>query len=149
MYIKNGKIIMNEDSKNNDICKLQQGLNNFFQTDSRFSMDDISASVELEENWGETMRYELRIRITNYSKKQELGGIYKGETIDSFSHITYATHSLESQLVMNNNVPEFYLVFNCSSFSITNSETWQNNNDATTVEDIFFEELLPSICQVS
>ena len=142
MHYKNHRIIINEDHFSQDIDMLEQSLADFFETDARFSMDDIKVSVEEEINY-DNMRREMTITVTNYSKKLTLGGIYAGQTIDAFAHITYATDLIEPQFVMNGNVPEFYYVFSFSGCSITNSETWQNNKDSITVEDIIFNEVLP------
>ena len=42
---------------------------------------------------------------------------------------------------MNNGKPEFYYVFDGASWTMTNSVTWENNRNTTTVEDIVTELL--------
>ena len=147
MLIKNGRIIINEDSLEFEVKQLEKTLRKFFENDERFSKYDISVFVEFDnECWNDETHYfwnELNIDIYNYDKTIELGGQLTGQTRFASAHISYTTDVYEPQLVMNNGVPEFYYVFNGSSWTMTNSVTWENNRDAATIEDIV-EELLKS-----
>jgi len=130
MYIKNNRIIINEDSLITDIEELEQKISIFFNTDPRFSMNHISVSVKIEETqYSNKMWYELNIIVQNHDKRN-----------NTIICITYDTESVMPCLVMNNNVPEFYYVFDYSSSTITNSQTWQNNENITTIEDIILNE---------
>ena len=82
------------------------------------------------------------IGIVNLDVEQELGGIYAGEKIPAAAKLIYATEGVNPQLVLNNNMPEFYYVFDLRQSGITNSETWENNNKAETVENIIINEIL-------
>ena len=147
MLIKNGRIIINEDTLEFEIKQFEKMLRNFFETDNRFSNYDIGVFVEFDnECWNEETHHiwnELIINIVNYDKVIELGGQLKGQTRFASAFISYTTDTYEPQLVMNNGVPEFYYVFNGSSWTMTNSITWENNRNDITVEDIV-EELLKS-----
>lgn len=147
MLMKNGKIIINEDSLEFEVKQLEKTLRKFFENDERFSKYDIGVFVEFDDEcWNDETHHiwnELNIDIYNYDKTIELGGQLIGQTRFASAHISYTTDVYEPQLVMNNGVPEFYYVFNGSSWGITNSVTWENNRDAVTVEDIV-EKLLKS-----
>lgn len=147
MLIKNGRIIINEDTLEFEIKQLEKMLRNFFETDNRFSNYDIGVFVEFDnECWNEETHHvwnELIINVVNYDKVIELGGQLKGQTRFASAFISYTTDTYEPQFVMNNGVPEFYYVFNGSSWTMTNSITWENNRNDITVEDIV-EQLLES-----
>lgn len=147
MKVKNGRIIINENSIEFEVKQLEKFLRKFFKNDERFSKYDIGVFVEFDnECWNDETHYvwnELNINIINYDKIVELGGQLEGQTRFASSHITYTTDTYELQLVMDNGKPEFYYVFNGSSWTITNSITWENNRDEICVEDIV-EELLNS-----
>ena len=87
-------------------------------------------------------KQELTIEIVNKDVEQELGGIYAGEKIPAAAKIVYATEGVNPHLIINNNIPEFYYVFDFARSNITNSETWENNSNAETVENIITEEIL-------
>lgn len=140
MKIKNGRIIINEDTMEFDIKYLEKQLKDFFKNDKRFSMHNIDVIVDFcDECWNETTSNfwcELNIEITNYDKIHVLGGQLKGQTRPAFANICYISEGYEPTLVMDNGVPEFYYVFHGASWTITNSGTWENNKDNITVEDI-------------
>lgn len=146
MWIKNGRIILNENNLELEIERLEKELKNFFEYDSRFCMNNIDVFVELDDDcWNENTHHfwnELSIHVINYDKEVELGGEFAGEKRSAFVCITYTTESFEPNLVINNGLPEFYYVFNGTSWTITNSDTWENNRDEITVEDIIEKEAL-------
>lgn len=146
MWIKNGRIIINENSLESEIKRLEKGLRNFFENDPRFSMDDIAVFVEFDnECWNDETNHiwnELNIQITNYSKEIELDGQMAGEKRFGFACITYTTENYEPHLVINDGVPEFYYVFDGASWTITDSNTWGNTRDGITIEDIIQDEVL-------
>ena len=147
MFVKNGRIIINEDNLEFEVKRLEKKLRKFFENDERFSSYDIGVFVEFDnECWNDETHdvwNELNINIFNYDKTVELKGKLKGQTRFASAHITYTTDTYEPQLVINNGIPEFYYVFNGSSWTMTNSVTWENNRDMITIEDII-EELLKS-----
>ena len=49
MWIKNGRIIINEDCLKLDIKRLEKELRTFFKTDPRFCMSDIGVFVEFDD----------------------------------------------------------------------------------------------------
>lgn len=140
MWFKNGRIIINEVDLSSDLELLENKLKDFFKTDSRFSKYSINVFVEFDNDcWNEdTLRFwnELNIRIINYDKVIELGGKRKGEKVFATAFLGYSTENHEPQFVFENNSPNFYYVFDLGSIGITNSETWENNRDTVTVEDI-------------
>lgn len=146
MWIKNGRIIINENSLEFDIKRLEKELRNFFENDPRFNMSDIAVFVEFDnECWNDETHYvwnELNIQVVNYDKEIELGGELAGQKRFASVYISCTTDSYEPQLVINNGLPEFYYVFDISSWTITNSATWENNSDIITVEDIIKNEVL-------
>ena len=143
MYIKNDRIIINEDKLITDIEELEKYLAEFFKTDARFSMYDIEVSVNVEDRDNEYhCWYDLEIEIRNHNMQIELGGIYAGRKMESFVNITYSTENMTPQFVLNNNVPEFYYVFDFASSTLTNPKNWQNNDNDTTIEDIISNECL-------
>ena len=146
MLIKNGRIIINEDHLEFSIKQLEKELRRFFNSDPRFSAQDIAVFVEFDcECWNPEsfqMWNELNIQIVNYDKIIELGGELKGQKRFATSFITYCTDNHEPQLVMNDGKPEFYYVFTGSSWTINNSVTWENNSDEITVENIVEQEVL-------
>lgn len=146
MWIKNGRIIINEDCLELDIKRLEKELRTFFKTDPRFCMSDIGVFVEFDDEcWNEETHCvwnELNIRIVNYDKVIELGGQMEGEKIFASAYISYTTENFEPHLVINNGIPEFYYVFDGSSWTITNSNTWENNHNDLTIEDIVENEIL-------
>ena len=150
MMIKNGRIIISEDTLELDVRGLEAKLRNFFKTDNRFSKYDIAVFFEFDnECWSDKTCdtwNELNIHIVNYDKVVELGGQLAGEKRFASSCITYSTEGYEPCLAMVNNKPEFYYVFSGSSWTITNSVTWENNRDTVTVEDIV-EEVLATLCK--
>jgi hypothetical protein len=147
MWVKNGRIIINEVNLEFDVKCLEKELRKFFEEDSRFSMYDIGVFIEFDDEcWNEETHYiwnEINIRIINYDKVIELGGELIGQKTFATAYITYTTEGFEPQLVMNNGIPEFYYVFNWASSTVTNSNTWKNNRDSEiTVEDIIENEVL-------
>lgn len=146
MWIKNGRIIINEDCLELDIKRLEKELRTFFKTDLRFCMNDIGVFVEFDDEcWNEETHCvwnELNIRIVNYDKVIELGGQMEGEKRFASVYISYTTENFEPHLVINNGIPEFYYVFDGASWTITDSVTWQNNRNGITVEDIIQNEVL-------
>ena len=145
MLIKNRRIIINENSLEFEVKQLEKTLRKFFENDERFSKYDIGVFVEFDnECWNDETHHvwnELNIDIYNYDKTIKLGGKLEGQTRFASAHVTYTTDSYEPQLVMNNGKPEFYYVFDGASWTMTNSVTWENNRDTTTVEDIVTELL--------
>ena len=145
MYIKNGRIIINEDTLEFEIKRFEKSLQEFFKTDLRFCDQDITVFVEYNDDcWNEkTFHFwkELTIIVTNYDKIIELGGKLAGEKRFATAILQFVTDTYEPQLVFDNGMPCFYEVFNYGSSGIANSETWENNSDVTTVEDILLNEV--------
>jgi len=143
MYIKNDRIIINEDNLTVDIESLKQNLTEFFKTDERFSMYDIEITINIEEAFNNINAwFELSIYAYNHSVQVELGGQCVGQKIDAFAYLVYTTENLSPQLVINNGTPEFYHVFDYAGNSLTNSKTWENDDNETTIEDIISNEFL-------
>ena len=143
MYIKRGRIIFNEENIESDIRELKRAVIDFFENDERFSNYNYDIRVNNDIPYeSSNHRWELTIEIENLDVEQELGGIYAGEKIPAIARLMYSTEGVRPQLVMNQDIPEFYYVYEFSYSGITNSQTWENNSEAETVEDIIENEIL-------
>ena len=145
MWIKNNRIIIDENNLEFDIECLEKELKKFFENDPRFCNYDIGVFVELDEEcWNEDTGYmwnSIDVRVVNFDKVIELGGLRAGEKVFATAFISCSTNGIEPQLTFIDGVPNFYYVFDISSWGITNSETWENNRDEITVEDIIVDEV--------
>ena len=126
-----------------DLRALRRELVKFFENDSRFSKYNLEITVDCDVPFDDgSPRQELLIEIVNNDLEVELKGIFAGQKVHPSVNIMYATEGIYPQLVLNNNIPEFYYVFNFRQASITNLQTWENNSEDETIESIIEGEFL-------